>query len=60
MDMIGKGPDEKGAVWVARRVPDGYDLRPRQPGAHPPRSRCNDPDNCLYAPDVISFAREKG
>jgi dipeptidase len=23
MDLIGKGPDEKGAVWVARRVPDG-------------------------------------
>ena len=24
MDMIGKGPKEKGAVWVARKVPDGY------------------------------------
>ncbi len=24
MEMIGKGPDNKGAVWVARRVPDGY------------------------------------
>ena len=23
MDLIGKGPDNKGIVWVARRVPDG-------------------------------------
>ena len=24
MEMIGKGKDDPGAVWVARRVPDGY------------------------------------
>ena len=24
MELIGKGADEKGIVWVARRVPDGY------------------------------------
>ncbi|MCK4943593.1 MAG: C69 family dipeptidase, partial [Candidatus Aminicenantes bacterium] len=24
MEIIGKGPDNKGAVWVARRIPDGY------------------------------------
>ena len=24
MDMISKGPRNKGAVWVARRIPDGY------------------------------------
>ena len=24
MEMIGKGKEDKGAVWVARRVPDGY------------------------------------
>ena len=24
MEMIGKGAGEKGAVWVARMVPDGY------------------------------------
>jgi dipeptidase len=24
MEMIGKGPQNKGAVWVARRIPDGY------------------------------------
>ena len=59
MDLIGKGPDNKGIVWVARRVPDGYIC------AHANQSRItrfplDDPDNCLYAPDVISFAREKG
>ena len=24
MELIGKGPGNKGAVWVARRIPDGY------------------------------------
>ena len=59
MDLIGKGPDNKGIVWVARRVPDGYIC------AHANQARIstfplNDPENCLYAPDVITFAREKG
>jgi len=36
MDLIGKGKDAKGAVWVARRVPDGLHLGARQPGADPP------------------------
>ena len=59
MEMIGKGPGNKGAVWVARRIPDGYIC------GHANQSRIttfpkNDPENCLYAPDVISFAREKG
>lgn len=59
MDLIGKGPDNKGIVWVARRVPDGYIC------AHANQARIstfplNDPENCFYAPDVITFAREKG
>ena len=59
MDLIGKGKDEKGIVWVARRVPDGYIC------AHANQARIstfplNDPENCLYAPDVITFARKKG
>ena len=59
MDLIGKGPENKGIVWVARRVPDGYIC------AHANQARIstfplNDPENCMYAPDVISFAREKG
>lgn len=59
LEMIGKGPTEKGAVWVARRIPDGYVC------AHANHSRIhqfplNDPKNCLYAKDVISFARKMG
>ena len=59
MDLIGKGPENKGIVWVARRVPDGYIC------SHANQARIstfplNDPENCLYAPDVITFAREKG
>lgn len=66
MDLIGKGYREengqnanKGIVWVARRLPDGYIC------AHANQSRIStfpldDPENCLYAPDVISFAREMG
>ena len=59
MDLIGKGPENKGIVWVARRVPDGYIC------SHANQARIstfplNDPENCMYAPDVITFAREKG
>ncbi len=66
MELIGKGTNirngvntQKGIVWVALRVPDGAIC------AHANQARIgkfplNDPDNCLYAPDVISFARRKG
>jgi dipeptidase len=59
LEMIGKGEGNKGAVWVAVRIPDGY------VSGHANQARIttfslNDPKNCLYAPDVISFAREKG
>ncbi|WP_297931415.1 C69 family dipeptidase [uncultured Alistipes sp.] len=67
MELIGKGfADDgrggnrhKGIVWVARRIPDGY------VSAHANQARIttfplDDPENCLYAPDVISFARERG
>ena len=59
MDLIGKGPQNKGIVWVARRVPDGYIC------SHANQARIstfpqNDPENCMFAPDVISFAREQG
>jgi dipeptidase len=59
MELIGKGEGEKGAVWVALKVPDGYI------SGHANQARIttfskNDPENCLYSPDVVSFAREKG
>jgi dipeptidase len=88
MEIIGKGTDlkkdrktgefynaDKGAVWVAKRIPDGYI------SAHANHARImgfdrenmktsissknlhliNEPDiNTIYAHDVISFARRKG
>lgn len=59
MEIIGKGTNKKGAVWVARRVPDGYIC------GHANQARIrqfplNDPKNCLYEKNVISLAREKG
>ena len=66
LEVIAKKPDvvdgvnrNKGIVWVAVRIPDGYI------SAHANCARIttfpkDDPDNCLYAPDVISHAREIG
>ncbi len=59
MDMIGKGPGNTGAVWVARRIPDGY-ISAHANQARIRRFPLKDPANCLYAPDVITVAREKG
>ncbi|MDP2891320.1 MAG: C69 family dipeptidase [Bacteroidota bacterium] len=59
MEMIGKGNGEKGAVWVAQRIPDGY-ISGHANQARITTFPMNDPANCLFAKDVISFAREKG
>ncbi len=59
MEMIGKGAGEKGAVWVARRIPDGY-ISGHANHARITTFPLNDPENCIYAPDVISFAKRKG
>ncbi len=58
MEIMGKG-EEKGAVWVAGRVPDGYIC------AHANMSRIrefpmDDPENWLFSDDVVDFAVEKG
>ncbi|HNX56140.1 MAG TPA: C69 family dipeptidase [Prolixibacteraceae bacterium] len=59
MEMIGKGEGEKGAVWVAQRIPDGY-ISGHANQARITTFPMNDEANCLFAKDVISFAREKG
>ena len=63
MELIGKSdstndPSRKGIVWVAYRIPDGCI------SAHANQARItninfNDPENCLFAEDVISFARKE-
>ncbi|MDE6062202.1 MAG: C69 family dipeptidase [Duncaniella sp.] len=59
MELIGKGGKEKGAVWVARRIPDdciaGHANHPR---IH--KFPMNDKENTIYSPDVIDFARKMG
>ena len=77
MEVVGKGPDRKGAVWVALRIPDDCICahanlsRIRQFPLEQKRSykslsshnlqHINRPEvECVYASDVISFAREKG
>jgi len=75
MELIGKGPANKGAVWVARRIPDGYISghanHPRImtfPLADGKKSitskqldRINNPEvETVYAYDVIDVARKYG
>ena len=59
MELIGKGEGNKGAVWVAVRIPDDC------VSAHANQARIqqfplHDPENCIYSPDVIDFALKKG
>eukprot|EP01035_Chromulina_nebulosa_P021442 gene21442-27775_t len=59
MEIIGKGEYELGAVWVAKKVPAGYVC------AHANQARIttfplDDPENCLYSSDVITFAKSIG
>jgi len=58
LELVGKGEGRKGAVWVARRVPDGH-LTAHANAARIRTFPLKD-QATLYAPDVISFARERG
>lgn len=58
MELIGKGKADKGAVWVARRVPDGY-ISGHANHARIHTFPLDDPET-LYSPDVITFARKQG
>lgn len=70
MEIIGKGPDTKGAVWVAVRIPDdcicahANVVRIRQ---FPQAGKVDRKlgyyvvdGECMYSADCISFARSKG
>jgi dipeptidase len=59
LEMVGKGPGGKGAVWVARRVPDGH-ITAHANQARIGRFPQHEPHNTLFAPDVMSFARARG
>jgi len=75
VEMIGKGQGEKGAVWVALLIPDGYvsghanqarittfpqSLKNNAISSNE-LDKINDPAiECVYAADVVSFARGKG
>lgn len=59
LEMIGKGKGEKGAVWVAVRIPDDC------VSAHANQSRITrlsqyDKKQVLCSKDVVRFARQKG
>ena len=59
MELIGKGKVEKGAVWVATRVPDDCIA------AHANQARFTtinfkDKENWMWSNDVIEFARKQG
>lgn len=73
MDFIGKGVGNKGAVWVALQIPDGYvsghanqariQTFPLADGKTSITSEdidkiYNKEVTCVYADDVISFAKE--
>jgi dipeptidase len=59
LEIIGPGKGGAGAHWVAVRVPDGAIA------CHANKARIgtfplDDPENCLYSKDVISFAIQRG
>jgi dipeptidase len=59
LEIIGKGEADPGAVWVARKIPDGFI------SGHANQARIrtfplDEPETCLYSQDVISFARDQG
>jgi dipeptidase len=74
LEMIGKGNGEKGAVWVARMIPDGYvsghanqarittfPLEGKNSISSDKMDKIFNPEvTNVYAKDVISFAKEKG
>ena len=75
MELIGKGEGEKGAVWVALRIPDGYvsghanqarittfplEMKENSISTKDIDGIFNEDIECVYAEDVVSFAKRKG
>ena len=59
LEIIGRGKGEMGALWVAARVPEGcisVSANMARIGEFP----MDDPDNWLFAKDVVEFATAKG
>lgn len=59
LEIVGRGKGQMGALWVAARVPEGsisVSANMARIGEFP----TNDPDNWLYAKDVVDFAVAKG
>ena len=75
MELIGKGPGKKGAVWVARKIPEGYisghanqariTTFPQTDGKTSITSKqfellMNPEIETIYAHDVVKLARDMG
>lgn len=59
LEMIGKGGKEKGAVWVAIRIPDDC-ISAHANQARIRKFNMKDKESVLYSKDVIKFARKMG
>lgn len=59
MEMVSKGKYGKGSVWVASRIPDGY-VGSTANQARTEKFDHNDPENVLFAADVVTFAKQIG
>ncbi len=57
MEMIGKGVGNKGAVWVAQRIPDGY-VSGHANQARITKINFSDKQNVRYSKDVVDVARK--
>ena len=64
LELIGKGQGQKGAVWVAVRIPDGYVSGHANQARittfeYQKKNKWDNPDAMFFnSPDVISFAKD--
>lgn len=59
LEMVGKGRLEKGAVWVAVRIPDGH-ISGHASQARIQRFSMDSPLECVYSKDIVTFAAKIG